>query len=275
VPFREYSLNGRLAPVKTISVMNNLTQSYQTTEELSSRYKTETITLPDIVVIVDDLEKFFTSGSGVISGTNLKLKYNLSKSEVIGTEYKEDAAYGGDLRFLLFNHFDSNLSYSEQTLDKTDVRVNAPLENYLRRDFTAQTSFNYKRVKFTPKFSYIYDTRTQVNNVLIDDVEELVPSLNIRADFNLPYGIKIPFITRRYLMTNRVIWNTNISYSRRRSFTVTENRNLFDINTNFDYEISKNLRFTLTGAYQRFEHIYIPEESYDAYTIGTLLTIQF
>jgi hypothetical protein len=199
----------------------------------------------------------------------------MSKSDIVGREYKEDRIYGGDLRFVLFNYFDTNLSYAEHTLDRIDTRVNAPLENYLRRDFTAQTSFNYKKVKFTPKFTYIYDTKTDAGSLLMDEVKEYAPSLNIRADFNMPFGIRLPFISRQYLMTNRVVWNTNISYSRRRSFTVTENRDLFDINTNFDYEISKNLRLTVNGAYQRFKHSYIEEESYDAYTIGTLLTLQF
>ncbi|MDR1123991.1 MAG: hypothetical protein LBL61_05275, partial [Elusimicrobiota bacterium] len=273
-PFQQYAFAGAMAPLKTLSVINNFTKSFQTTEDLGSAYQSSITTLPDIVVFIDDLEQMFGTG-GFMTGTNIKLKYNLTKTETVGTDYKEDASYGGDLRFVLFNYFDNTFSYSQQTLDKTDTRVGAPLENYLRRDLSAQTSFNYKRLRFTPKFTYLFDTRTQAGDVLVNDVQEIVPSLNIRADFNLPFGLKLPFITRRYLVTNRIIWNTNISYSRRRSFTVAENRDLFDVNTNFDYEISKNMRLTISGAFQNFKHLYIEEESYTAYNIGTLMTIQF
>jgi hypothetical protein len=273
-PFQQYSFAGALAPLKTLSVINNFTESYQTTEDLGSAYQSRITTLPDIVIFIDELEKAFGTG-GFMTGTNLKLKYNLTKTETLGTDYKEDTSYGGDLRFVLFNYFDNTFSYSQQTLEKTDTRVGAPLEDYLRRDLSAQTSFNYKRLRFTPKFTYLFDTRTQAGDVLVNDVQEIVPSLNIRADFNLPFGLKLPFITRRYLVTNRIIWNTNISYSRRRSFTVTENRDLLDVNTNFDYEISKNMRLTISGAFQNFKHLYIEEESYTAYNIGTLMTIQF
>jgi hypothetical protein len=273
-PFSGYALDGRAAPLKTISVMNNFTKSYQTTEDLGSEYKTESTTLPDLIVFIDDLEKFF-GGDTFFNGANLKLKYNSTKSDIIGTELKQEETYGGDLRFVLFNYFDNTFSYTEQTLDKTDARIREPLENYLRRDFSAQSSFNYKKVRFTPKFTYLFDTRTQAGDVLINDVKEIIPSLNIRADFNLPFGLKLPFISRQYLITNRVIWNTNLSYSRRRSYTITENRDLFDVNTNFDYEISKNIRLTVSGAFQSFKHLYIEEESYTAYTLGTLMTVQF
>ncbi|MDR0953547.1 MAG: hypothetical protein LBM71_05170 [Elusimicrobiota bacterium] len=276
VPFREYGLEGRLAPIKTMSLINNFTQAYQTTENYGSAYKTNSSTLPDMVFVMSDMERFFTSSSNILSGTNIKLKYSLIKSNVIGSEYREDEAYGGDLRFLLLNYFDTTLTYNEQTLDKDDMKqFGRPLENYLRRDFSAQTSFNYKAFRFTPKVNYIFDTRSQVGDVLVSEVKEVAPSINIRADFNMPFGLTLPFINRQYLVSNRVVWNTNISYSRRRSFTVSENRDLLDINTNFDYELSKNIRITLSGVIQNFKHLYIEEESYTAYNIGTLLTIQF
>ena len=111
--------------------------------------------------------------------------------------------------------------------------------------------------------------------MLVDRVEEIVPSLNVRVDFNLPFSFRLPLLGAQYLMTNRVIWNTTASYSRRRSFTVDENRDLIDITTSLDYEISKNVRLTLSGAFQDFKHLYIAEDSYTAYNIGTMLTIQF
>jgi hypothetical protein len=276
-PLGAYELGGKLAPLKTLSVMNNFTKSYQTTEDLGSAYKTESTTLPDLVFFIDNIEKFF-GNVGFFNGANLKVKYSATQSETIGAEFKEEDTIGGDLRFMLFNYFDNTFSYTQKTLDKinkTAVGRNEPLEDYLRRDLSAQSSFNYGKIRFTPKFTYLFDTRTQAGDVLVSEVKEIVPSLNIRADFNLPYGLRLPFISRRYLITNRIIWNTNLSYSRRRSFTVAENRDLYDVNTSFDYEVSKNIRLTVSGAFQSFKHLYIEEESYSAYTVGTVMSVQF
>lgn len=274
-PFKEYQFTGAAAPLKTISVINNFTRSYQTNEDLGSRYKTITSTLPDVVFYIDELEKFFSSSTKYVSGVNLKLKYSLSTNETLGKDYKEDTAYGGDFRFVLFNYFDTTLTYNEQQQNKTDLLVDRQLAFYERRDFSAQTSFTHKAFRFTPKINYIYDRSTEVGNILVNDVKEIVPSLNVRVDFNLPFSFRLPLFGANYLMTNRVIWNTTASYSRRRSYTIEENRNLVDFSTSLDYEISKNMRLTLSGAFQNFKHLYIKEDSYTAYNIGTMLTIQF
>ena len=274
-PFKEYQFTGAAAPLKTISVINNFTRSYQTNEDLGSRYKTITSTLPDVVFYIDELEKFFSSSTKYVSGVNLKLKYSLSTNETLGKDYKEDTAYGGDFRFVLFNYFDTTLTYNEQQQNKTDLLVDRQLAFYERRDFSAQTSFTHKAFRFTPKINYIYDRSTEVGNILVNDVKEIVPSLNVRVDFNLPFSFRLPLFGANYLMTNRVIWNTTASYSRRRSYTIEENRDLVDFSTSLDYEISKNMRLTLSGAFQNFKHLYIKEDSYTAYNIGTMLTIQF
>lgn len=274
-PFKEYGFSGRAAPLNTMSIINNFSKSFQTSEDLGSEYKTITSTLPDIVFYIDELEKFFTSSGKIFSGTNIKLKYALSTNEIIGSEYKEDIAYGGDLRFVFLDYFDTTLSYTQQRQEKTDLLVNQPLASYYRKDFSAQTSFSHRAFRFTPKITYIYDKSEEVGDVLVDDVKEIVPSLNVRVDFNLPFSFNIPLLGSQYLMTNRVIWNSTASYSRRRSFTIEENRDLFDFTTSLDYEVSKNIRLTLSGAFQNFKHLYIEEDSYTAYNIGTMLTIQF
>lgn len=275
VPFREYGFDGRLSPLKKITISNNFSKAYQTNEDTGSMYKTETTTLPDLVLNMDEMEKFVSDSNDYFTNVSTKLKYSFVSSDIVGTKEKDTTAYGGDLRFMLLNYFDTTFTYTEQKLSQTDSIAHAPLEDYLRRDFSGQTSFMYGRLRFTPKVNYIYDIKTERENVLTSRVEEIVPSLNLRADFNLPYGIKIPFITRQYLMTNRIIWNSNVSFSRRRSFTVSENRDLFTASTSVDYEISKNIRLTLSAGFEKFKHIYLPEESYTAYNAGTLLTIQF
>ncbi len=277
LPFKEYKEfeTGRLKPLQSLSLISNASLSYQTTEYLGSAYDTKTTNLPDIIIYLDQIEHFWTQNPNLLSGINLKLKYNLATNNVEASEDKKEASYGSDLRFILFNTFDTTINYTHQTLKKDNVLLNKNLENYVRDDFSVQTSFNYKNLRFTPKMTYIYDRRTQVNNVAVDNVKEIMPSLNIKADFNMPFALRLPFASKDYLATNRIIWNTNISYSRRRSLTVAENRNLFNVNTSLDYELSKNIRFTLSGSYEIFKHLYIETQSYDAYSFGSLLTVQF
>jgi len=274
-PFGAYSIDGRLAPLKKLTVSNNYSKAYQTTEDSGSLYKTETTTLPDLILNMDELEKFVADDNPYVNNVNTKLKYSVTDNNIIDSQDKTTTAYGGDLRFMLLNYFDTTFTYSEQKLFQVDTTADAPLQNYLRKDFSGQTAFTYAGLRFNPKVTYIYDRKTEENDVLTSRVEEIIPSLGIKADFNLPYGIHLPFITRQYLFTNRIIWNTTLSYSRRRSFTVSENRDLYDATTSVDYEVSKNIRVTLSAAYERFKHIYLPEESYTSYTVGSLLTIQF
>ncbi len=277
-PFKEYAFGGNLMPLNSVSIINNFSYTTQENENLGSYYQTKNTTLPDMVLFIDNLEKFFDTTPRYISGTSLKVKYSDIKSETINTSLSDNKTFGADLRFLFMNTFDTNLSYTQSTTDKDDLRNASPLSAYLRRDFTAQTAFTYKKFRITPKFTYILDSKKELTNqtlALVTQVKEIIPAITFKLDFNLPKGFALPFTSKQYLTTNRIIWTTNLSYSRRRAFTVDDNRDLLDINTNLDYELSKNVRFTLTAAFQKFKHLYIKENSYTAYNIGTLMTIQF
>lgn len=277
-PFKEYAFGGKLAPLNSISISNNFSYATQENENLGSYYQTKNTTLPDVIFYIDNLEKFFELTPRYLSGTSLKLKFSDIKSEIISTSLSDNQVFGADLRFLLLNSFDTNLSYTRTTTDKNDLKNDIPLSAYLRHNFTAQTAFNYKKLRITPKLTYILDTKKELTNqslALVTEVREIAPGISLKLDFNLPKGFSLPFTTKEYLTTNRIIWTTNLSYSRRRAFTVDDNRDLLDINTNLDYELSKNIRFTVSAAFQKFKHLYIAENSYTAYNIGTLMTIQF
>lgn len=277
-PFKEYAFGGRLTPLNSILIMNNFSYSTQENENLGSYFRTKNTTLPDLIFYIDNLEKFFGTTPRYLSGTSLKLKYSNIKSETVATSLSDNQMLGADLHFLLLNTFDTNLSYTRSTTDRSDLKNDSPLSAYLRHDFTAQTAFNYKKMRITPKITYILDSKRELTNqslALVTEVKEIAPSITFKLDFNLPKGFSLPFTTKEYLTTNRIIWTTNLTYSRRRAFTVDDNRDLFDINTNLDYELSKNIRFTVSAAFQKFKHLYIAENSYTAYNIGTLMTIQF
>ena len=274
-PFSEYNLGGMLAPLKTISLLNNFTQSVQQNNQTGTEYESKSMTLPDLVFSISDVEKFFNGGRW-INSVNVKLRYSEIESTTVDSSEELTRQYGGDLRFLLFNKFDTVLVYDRSTSNEDDLRAHQSLSSSVEEEFSAQTSFYLGNWRFTPKITRsIYENRL-VNGQLSESSKEITPSLTARLDFNLPRGIKLPFINRMYNATNRVIWNTTVAYTTRESpVEVNDNYDLLDITSSLDYELSQNLRLNLAGSVQWLTHAYVETEDYMAYSLAANLTIQF
>lgn len=274
-PLSKYELNGASAPLKTISVINNFTKTFQTNEQTGTEYDSTSLTLPDLTFSISDLEKFFYGGRW-LSSSNLKLRYGKSEQINEGSDEQYSTQYGGDLRFMLFNYFDTVLNYTRKNSDKTDIRMNTSLERVREENFSAQTSFYVGSMRVTPKITHNAYDRWLVNGKLSESSTETVPSLNLRWDFNLPHGIKLPFINKMYNASNRVIWNTNFSYTDKRSpVEVKENYRMYDLSSSLDYEFSQNLRFTVSGGLTILDHAYVATEDYTAYNVAANITVQF
>lgn len=79
-----------------------------------------------------------------------------------------------------------------------------------------------------------------------------------------------------YNATNRVIWNTVLSYKDKSSpVEVKENYQSIDVTSSLDYELSQNLRFNVAGGITWLNHDYVETEDYVAYNLAANLTIQF
>lgn len=274
-PFSGYEFNGALAPIRTISLLNNFTQSIQRNNQTGTEYEMKSLTLPDMVFSISDLEKSFHAGQW-LSSTNLKLRYSAIKNVTVGSSEGLQYKYGGDLRFLLFNKFDTVLIYDRQTSDQDDLQANRKLEASKGENLSAQTSFYWGNWRFTPKVLYATKEKRIVSGQLSESYKEWVPSLAVRLDFNLPRGVKLPFINRMYNATNRVIWNTVFSYKDRSSpVEVKDNYHSIDVTSSVDYEVSQNLRLNMGGGVSWLTHAYVKTEDYVAYNLAANLTIQF
>ncbi|WP_424245676.1 hypothetical protein Dip510_000614 [Elusimicrobium posterum] len=274
-PFRDYQLDGALSPLKSLSIINNFTLTDQESEETGTPTTTKSTTLPDMVVTLGDIERFFGE-KYFLSKTSLKLNYSKIENEVVGIEFKDENTYGAEFRFTLFNKFDNTLNYSLKNGDRYSLNSNETLESLYVNDISAQSSFYISRFRLTPKIAYAKSEKKQRNDTISEDYTDIIPSLNVRLDFSMPGGIWLPFVNRNYATTNRIIWNTNLSYQKRRSdVTVLENKNYYDITTSLDYEFSKNVRLTISGGVQVLDHLYVESESYTAYNFATMLTLQF
>ncbi|MBR2082230.1 MAG: hypothetical protein IJ876_04380 [Elusimicrobiaceae bacterium] len=274
-PLSKYKLTGAMAPWQTLTIINNFSKTIQNNEQTGTEYDSTSLTLPDVTVSISDLEKFFYA-SKWLSATNLKLRYSLVKQKNIGTDEQNNKQYGGDLRFMLFHFFDTVLNYTRHETDTWDIRGNYSSQRTLDDDVSAQTSFYIGAMRITPKVLYNSHDKWLVRGMISESYTQWIPSLNLRWDFNLPHGLKLPFINRIYRTTNRVIWNTTFTYTDKKSpVEVKDNYHLFDATSSLDYEMSQNLRLTLSGGITVMDHAYVESEDYTAYHVAANVTVQF
>lgn len=274
-PFSQYNLTGAAAPLKTLSLINNFSKTMQNNEQTGTVYDSTSRTLPDLTVSISDLEKMVSAGRW-LGASNLKLRYSQIEQTNLGTDERVATQYGGDLRFMLFNYFDTVFNYTHQNVDKTDLRARASLEQVKDHDLSAQTSFYVKSMRITPKLLYSSHEKRAALGRMSESSTAWTPSLNLRWDFNIPRGFKMPFFNKIYKTTNRVIWNTTLSYTHKKSqVEVKDNYQLFDLMSSLDYEFSQNLRFTLSGGLTLMQHAYVESEDYTAYNVAANVTVQF
>ncbi|MBQ8032345.1 MAG: hypothetical protein IJ266_00050, partial [Elusimicrobiaceae bacterium] len=274
-PLSKYKFSGAAAPLQTLTLINNFSRTLQNNEQTGTKYDSTSTTLPDITVSISDLEKFVYAGRW-LSASNLKLRYSQVKQVNIDMDEQKKTQYGGDLRFMLFRFFDTVLTYTRHESNKWDIRNNYSAERVLDDDVSVQTSFYIGAMRVTPKVLYNSHDKWLVRGRISESYTQWIPSLNLRWDFNLPRGWKMPFVNRVYNTTNRVIWNTTFTYTDKKSdVEVRDNYHLFDCTSALDYEMSQNLRLTLSVGISVMDHAYVESEDYTAYHVAANVTVQF
>ncbi len=265
----------RLSPLKTMAVSNNYTQTVQRSEVTGTRTKTVSTTVPDLLVSFSKMETLVFAEKW-LSSFSVNLKYTRRVTETVNTTRDNENSYGTDLRFNIRRYFDSAISGNIKNTTSRSLTLGADTSRTEHKDATIQTTFDIKKLRLTPKIDFSNDRTIGADGVATLDQRKITPSILTRLDMNLPKGLKLPFFSNPFLLTNRVVWTTTLSYQMLRSpVTVADNSNLLDLSTSADYEISKNLRLTLNGAAQRLWHLYLPQEDYMSYSAGSTLTLQF
>jgi hypothetical protein len=274
-PLEAYNLRGRWAPFKTLSLSNNYVQSIQRTDTTGTQSRTISTTLPDVVASISTLERLFGTHKWMNS-TQMNYRYSAHRVYNIGQSLLTDHAFGTDLRSILFKRFDTLLSYNQRDSVNKNLLVQANTQTTDHQDATAQTTFDIRKFRFTPKVDYTHDTAALGTGVKTQDTTVITPSVLVRADLALPRGLLLPGSTKTILFSNRIIWTTTVSMAIRSSpVTVADNFKLLNLNTSADYELAKNLRMTINGAFQREWHKFLKEEDFISYQFGSTLTFQF
>ena len=274
-PFEGYSLKGPAAALNTLSLTNNFSNSVQRSEVTGTISKSVNRTFPDVILSLSQLETLVRARRWAQSAT-INLKYSRNTNEAKGVSLDTSGTYGTDLRFKLLNKVDTAASYNLRLSDRKDLRVNQRTQVTKHDDATLQGTFDYKKFRFTPKADYVSDKTKAALGVVTANTKTITPSLLIKSDFQLPKGLKLPFMKQAIIFTNRIVWTTTLSYAIKSSpITIAENNRLFSLNSSADYEAAKNLRLTFNLGLQRFWHKYLKQEEYVSYQAGSTLTFQF
>jgi hypothetical protein len=274
-PFEGYEFKGQAAPLKTLSITNNFTNSVQRSEVTGTVSKNVNRTFPDMVMSISQLENLIRVRRWA-QGATMNLKYSRNTNEAKDISLDTSGTYGADLRFKLMNSVDTAFSYNLRLTDKKDLRVNQITQRTTHNDATLQGAFEVKKFRFTPKADYVSDITRGPLGVVTANTRTITPSLLIKSDFQLPKGLKLPFMKQAIIFTNRIVWTTTLSYAIKSSpITIADNNRMFGINSSADYEAAKNLRLTFNAGVQRFWHKYLKQEEYLSYQAGSTLTFQF
>jgi hypothetical protein len=274
-PFESYQIGGRWAPLRTLSISNNYVLSIQRSEVTGTPSKTISKTLPDAVASISQLEKMWHTERWM-ANTQMNFKYSLRTTENVGATLNTVNSFGTDVRSVILKKFDTSLSYNLALTTNKDLQIDANTQNVHHEDASAQVTFDLRKFRVTPKVDYSRDVTTLGTGIQSQNLTVITPSILTRADLALPAGLRLPGSSRPLLFTNRIIWTTTLSLANRKSpVSPIDNSRLASLNTSADYELAKNLRMTLNGSVQRLWSLFLPAESFYAYTLGTTLTFQF
>jgi hypothetical protein len=274
-PFEGFGFKGNAAPLGTLSLTNNFSNSVQRSEVTGTVSKSVNRTFPDMILSVSQLETLVRARRWAQAAT-VNLKYSRNTNEAKTISLDTSGTYGMDLRFKLLNLVDTAFSYNLRLTDKKDLRVNQVTQRTRHDDATLQGTFDVRKFRLTPKADYSADKTRAALGVVTANTRTVTPSVLIKSDFQLPKGLKLPFMKQAIIFTNRIVWTTTLSYAIRSSpITIADNSRLFSLNSSADYEAAKNLRLTFNAGLQRYWHKYLKQEEYMSYQAGSTLTFQF
>ncbi|MFH1380106.1 MAG: hypothetical protein ABII23_07495 [bacterium] len=276
-------LKGPFNPIKTISTTNTLTQSKEETDTTGTIKKVFSKTWPNIDVSMSDFEKLIYAG-WFMQNTRVNGKVFKKVVETVNTSENIERKQSGNVNFKLIKYFDMYVTYEKSRSETFNIdtssgsmgKVLDSLSNSVSR--SAQMGFNISSWRFTPSYSETTNkVQDRTGNFTTDKISKS-SLLKIRGDFHKPKNFRIPFTSIGFLLKNRMIFDTSLSWDTVRSPVLEfkkDNTNTGKLQTSVDYELSQNLRvkFGLSGS--MFRNKEKNDDDYNEYAGSAGLTIQF
>ncbi|MFN3966234.1 MAG: hypothetical protein ACK4JE_00850 [Endomicrobiia bacterium] len=287
IPFPE-----RFSPLNKTRASGTHTETKQYNYSTGTRTKNYVLVWPDLTFNFYEFEKILGIEK-YISDSQLDYKtFNkLDKSfKIVEEETKplienRNKTNSYDLRFNIFKKLSLSTHYGNSESRSYDYNQNKVTSLSRSFDYSAQTSFDMFKVRFTPRLGYREDKSWPGDPIIEEiakkptqDLKTSTYGLSIYADTSFPAGIKIPILGRSLPLTNRFIFNGNYTYTKTDTDLGDVTKNRTDRHTgslSADYEVSPNIRMKIGAGYERFENREKDDENYRSYSISGQLTIVF
>lgn len=274
-PLSAYKIiNSQLKPFGTMSITSNYLLSREDDEDTGTFKHVDSITFPDLILTMNDIEKIFNVHK-VLDSSRLVFKTNRRLTVTKDVTRDEADTWGVDYQFRFFKKVDVATSFNNSTSREDNLVINQLASKSDTTNYSIQTRIPWRVWAFTPRYEHTktnaFDSLQQTND-LSDDIY----SLQIYGDIAKPLGIRLG--RKEIGLANRMILNANIKWDKKRS-AINPSTNYLDEysgSVSGDYTISQNFRMAIGATY--LQDIHNPEfKQLDTTTFGinTTLTIQF
>ncbi|MFH1369539.1 MAG: hypothetical protein ABII64_10505 [Elusimicrobiota bacterium] len=275
-PFEAFDFQGRISPLRTLSVNGTFTNSQEHTEITGTEKDTFTEVWPDLIFGLAQWEKFVFLERW-LSNTQLNVSHQKKFSETRKFSWSRTKNYGSDLRFYLLKRMDMSMGLSTGETEDWDIVKDVRTNESYTISWNGQTGFYLGKWRLTLRYENSSSKAFDGTKKPKTDLLTQTYTSQLYTDVSFPGGVPIPFTKKTLPLTNRLIFTTNLSYSTKdSSLNVEKDRtNTYGINSSVDYEISQNFRSTFGLGYSRIENREKPDENYSTIEASGRLTIQF
>lgn len=264
------------SPWSTFSLSNTYNRNFERREALGTASRSLSLTLPDVVLSLSQLERIFGTYKWM-SSAQINSKYSLIRKTNFDIETSKDASVGGDIHFIIKQAYDMTFSYNESKGTTLNLLTNNLTRNQNSQGGSAQIGFNWRLWRVTAKVDFSETKAVDAIGRLTQDQQTMAPAISARGDFDLPAGLRLPFSSKRMTFTNRLILTSGLKLERKSSLLNIEQTNTdnWDWNLSGDFQIGKNLRASLGSGFQLFQNRVLKDQDFYAFRINTQIIFQF
>lgn len=265
-----------LAPLKTLSVSNTVTDTNEHTESTLTLRDVHTIGWLDMIASIRELEKPFALRKWV-TGAQVNTRLNRRTTEIFFEEEGESSAQGVDLRFTHLGRYDWFLSWNRSAAHTNDLRTGLAKSDGRTLNHSAQVGTRVGHWRLTPSVTFRSDFSRDGTGRLLQDLDTLTGALAGRYDRAYPGGFRLPFTRKVFSNVNRLTLDSKISYERKVSSLNFErdNTDTYAGETTGEWEIARNFRFSFGGKLSVVVNRARSEDGLMSFEMNSQLVIQF
>ncbi|MFC1501405.1 hypothetical protein ACFL58_03025 [Elusimicrobiota bacterium] len=275
-PLEAFNIKGRAAALKTMTMNFTYTGNDEHSYLTGTQKDIYTRIWPDLLFGLGQFEKLIYLDKW-LDDSHLNLRHNRKTVDTLDISFSESKTYGGDWRLMLTKKYDINLAMNTTTSEDFDLIQKKRTSDGESLEWSTQGGATFGKWRCVLRYTNNEDWKKDANGELTSQKLKNTYTGTVKADMSFPRGLPIPFSKRKLALTNRIIYNGNLSYSTQRSILNIEQDNVdrYSIGSSADYEISQNFRLSVGLSWGRTVYIDNPKENYSTIELSSRLNIQF